>query len=106
MEETGRQLRLADDNAYRAAFEPHAVILTERLIPQPIFVAAFIGPARLLRIDFDVALPPATFVTQALDGLHQKLLEFNPGLRKPSAPQTLSDIGATFLLLAVPLASS
>ena len=82
VEETGRQLRLAEDNAYRADFKPHAVILTERLIPQPIFVAAFIGPARLKCIDFDVALPPATFVGQALDGLHQKLFEFNPALKK------------------------
>jgi hypothetical protein len=82
VEETGRQLRLAEDDAYRAVFKPHAVILTERLIPQPIFVAAFIGPARLQRIDFDVALPPESFVRQALDGLHQKLLEFNPRLKK------------------------
>ena len=82
IEDTGRRIAEAEDAAYRAAFKPHAVILTERLIPQPIFVAAFIGPARLQRIDFDVALPPATFVRQALDGLHQKLLEFNPGLKK------------------------
>ena len=35
-------------------FQPHAVILTERTGPQPIFVAAIIGVERLLRVDFDL----------------------------------------------------
>ena len=80
VEETGRQLSAAEEAAYRADFEPHAVILTERLIPQPIFIVAFIGVSRLLRIDFDLTEQPETFVAEALDGLTRKLLEFDPDL--------------------------
>ena len=71
-----------EETSYSANFEPHAVILTERLIPQPIFVAAFIGVARLLRIDFHLTASPNTFVAQALDGLTKRLLEFDPSLSK------------------------
>ncbi len=42
-----------EEAAWRAAFVPHAVILTDRTRP-PIFVAALIGVERLLRIDFDL----------------------------------------------------
>jgi hypothetical protein len=64
IEETRRRTAEAQQAAeqarhtvWRAAFRPHAIILTERTVPQPIFVAAFIGIERLLRIDFD----PASF---------------------------------------------
>ena len=77
VEETGRQLAAAEEVAYRAEFEPHAVILTERLVPQPIFVAAFIGVSRLLRIDFQLTQPPEIFAAQALDGLTKRLLEYD-----------------------------
>jgi hypothetical protein len=49
IERTRKQLCDAEDAAWRAAFKPHAVILTERSVPQPIFVAAVIGVDRLLR---------------------------------------------------------
>ena len=51
---------------WRAAFRPHAIIVTDRSIPSPIFVAALIGVEKILRIDFDTSLPEATFVQQAL----------------------------------------
>lgn len=51
--------------AYRDAFRPHAVILTERSIPSPIFVAAFMGVERLLRIRLDTDAAPAAFSQQA-----------------------------------------
>ena len=35
-------------------FRPHGVILTERSVSQPIFVAAIIAAERLLRVDFDL----------------------------------------------------
>jgi hypothetical protein len=38
---------LARENAYRAAFRPHLRCETLRTVPQPIFVAALIGTARL-----------------------------------------------------------
>src|SRR6516164_2411497 len=55
----------ARQTVWRAAFRPHAIILTERTVPQPIFVAAFIGVERLLRIDFDPASVPVSYVKQA-----------------------------------------
>ena len=44
---------MAEETAmeWRDNFQPHAVILTERTRREPIFVAATIGSARLLRID-------------------------------------------------------
>ena len=72
-QEVSRQAREAD---WRAAFRPHAIILTERTVPQPIYVAAAIGVGRLLRIDFDLALSPLSYVKQALTGILGKLVEF------------------------------
>jgi hypothetical protein len=73
VDETKRYRHESEEAAWRAAFRPHAVILTERVIPQPIFVAAFIGVDVLLRIDFDLTAGPASFLKQALDGLREKL---------------------------------
>ena len=83
IEETRRRIaeaqeaaRQAREAAWRAAFRPHAIILTERTVPQPIFVAAIIGVERLLRIDFDLALPPVSYASQALAGIRRRLSEF------------------------------
>ena len=59
-----------DDAA--APFRPHAVILTERSIPSPIFVACLLGPERLLRIEFDTSRAPATYLRQALAQMNLK----------------------------------
>jgi hypothetical protein len=67
----------AREAAWRATFRPHAVILTERTVPQPIFVAAIIGVERLLGIDFDLALPPLSYASQALTGIRRRLWEFS-----------------------------
>jgi hypothetical protein len=67
----------ARQTLWRAAFRPHAIILTERTVPQPFFVAAFIGVERLLRIDFDPASVPVSYTNQALAGIRQKLAEFS-----------------------------
>jgi hypothetical protein len=42
-----REQILAREDAYRAAFRPHLRCETTRTVPQPIFVAALIGTARL-----------------------------------------------------------
>jgi hypothetical protein len=68
--------RLAREAAWRAVFRPHAIILTERTVPRPIFVAATIGIERLLRIDFNLALPPVSYACQALAGIRRRLSEF------------------------------
>jgi hypothetical protein len=56
----------AEDRGYRSAFRPHAVWVTERLIPRPIFVAAFLGVENLLRFDLDMEQGEETFVAQAI----------------------------------------
>jgi len=58
-------------------FTPHAIIVTERTVPSPIWAAAVIGVDRLLRLELDVSLPPSTFVRQAMNGLRDRLLEFS-----------------------------
>jgi hypothetical protein len=50
-------------------FQPHAVILTERSVPQPIFVAAIIGVERLLRVDFDLDGERKSYVQKSLEGV-------------------------------------
>jgi len=80
VEETRQQLNEAKtraaaekEAAWRAAFRPHGIILTERRRPEPIFVAAFFGVDRLLRVDFDLSASRASFVYQALNGIREKL---------------------------------
>src|SRR5271165_6900130 len=57
-------------------FRPHAIILTERSVPSPIFVAALIGVEKILRIDFDTSLPEETYVQQALAKLPEQTIAF------------------------------
>ena len=60
LDQTVRKLEFAEkqeaearDKIWRENFRPHAIILTERTVPSPIFVAAMIGVEKLLRIDLD-----------------------------------------------------
>src|ERR1700719_3227966 len=76
LDQTVRELELAEkqeaearDKIWRENFHPHAILLTERSVPSPIFVAAMIGVEKLLRIDLDVTHGPVTFVRQVLDRL-------------------------------------
>lgn len=80
VKETWNQLVEADRRAaeekearWRAAFEPHAIILTEKRVPEPIFVAGLIGIERLLRVDLDLAADRSSYVYQALNGIRAKL---------------------------------
>ena len=91
MAEAEEAARRARETAWRAAFRPHAIILTERTVPQPIFVAAIIGVDRLLRIDFDLALPPPSYVSQALAGIRRRLSEFRS--ESGSVPDALPGFG-------------
>ena len=76
VEDTKRQIHEAEEAAWRAEFVPHAVVLTEREFPQPLFAALIIGIDRLLRVDFDLSEGPVTFVKQSLDGVRDKLSEW------------------------------
>jgi hypothetical protein len=61
---------------WRAAFQPHAIIATDRSVPSPIFVAALIGVEKILRIDFDTWLPEESYVHQALAQLPEQTIAF------------------------------
>jgi hypothetical protein len=76
LNQTVREIEMAEkqeaearDQLWRENFCPHAIILTERSVPSPIFVAAMIGVDKLLRIDLDATHGPVTFVRQVLDRL-------------------------------------
>jgi hypothetical protein len=49
-----RHLRhVGTDRSHPSNVRPHGIILTEKTVPSPIFVAAMIGVEKLLRIDLD-----------------------------------------------------
>jgi hypothetical protein len=80
MEDTRRQIEWGkqqaaekEEAAWRAEFKPHAIILTERTRPQPIFVAALIGVENLLRLDFDTGGNPVGYVKKAEQELERRL---------------------------------
>ena len=72
----------------RNDFKPHAIILAERTVPRPIFVAALFGVDRILRIDFDPDRPPVTYTRQAIAGFQERLAHFKcpylPGFGRPT----------------------
>src|SRR3984893_18026299 len=83
LDKTVRELELAEkreaearDKVWRKNFCPHAIILTERTVPSPIFVAAMIGVEKLLRIDLDATQGPVSFVRQVLDRLPDQVPAF------------------------------
>ncbi len=77
VEATQQQIYEANEAAWRAAFKPHAVILTEKDRPEQIFIAAIIGVDRLLRVDLDPTEGEVTYIDQALTGIRQKLARWN-----------------------------
>jgi hypothetical protein len=86
LDQTVREIELAEqheaearDKIWRENFCPHAIVLTERTVPSPIFVAAIIGIEKLLRIDLDATQGPVSFVRQVLD----RLPEGVPAFGKP-----------------------
>ena len=76
VKDTQRYLHEEKEAAWRAAFVPHAIIVTERDRPTQLFVAFFIGINRLLRVDFEQDTSPDSFVAQALAGVRKKLAEW------------------------------
>jgi hypothetical protein len=86
LDQTVRELELAEkqeaetrDKIWRENFCPHAIILTVRSVPSPIFVAAIIGVEKLLQIDLDATQGPVSFVRQVLDRLPERVPAFgNP----------------------------
>jgi hypothetical protein len=107
VEETQRQLLEAEETAWRAAFTPHAIILTERERPQPLFVAAFIGVDRLLRVNLDPTDGPGSYIKQALDGVREKNTKWKgvlPPFGRPiGVSSAFSRIGGSNLDLSITL---
>jgi ADP-ribosyl-[dinitrogen reductase] hydrolase len=59
-------------SAWRAAFRPHAIILTEHTCPAQITMAAVCGADRNLRVDFEPGSSRITYVRQALDQVRRR----------------------------------
>jgi hypothetical protein len=83
LDQTVREIEMAEkqeaeacDQIWRENFCPHAVILTERTVPSPIFVAALIGVEKLLRIDLDATHGPVSFMKEVLDRLPEGVPAF------------------------------
>ena len=74
-----RQIAEAEEARWRAAFLPHAIILTERTRPHPLHIAAMIGIGELKRVDFKPGSSPLTYVRQASYGVQQKLQHWGHG---------------------------
>jgi hypothetical protein len=70
--ETDRQMRAAEDAAWRAAFKPHAIILTEHTRPTQITFAAICGADRKLRIEFEPGSNRISYIRQALDQVRRR----------------------------------
>ena len=69
-EQNERLAQQAKEQVWRAAFRPHAVLLTERRVPTQITICGLVGgPRRFLVIPLDASKPPVTFVQQTLAAL-------------------------------------
>jgi hypothetical protein len=83
LEESFREIKSAEEQQaeareklWRENFRPHVIIVTERTIPTPIFVAALLSVEKLLRIDLDLTRRPVSFVEQALERLPEGVIAF------------------------------
>jgi hypothetical protein len=83
LEESFREIKSAQEQEaeareklWRQNFRPHVIIVTERTIPSPIFVAAILGVEKLLRIDLDLTRRPVSFVEQAFERLPEGVIAF------------------------------
>ena len=64
----------AEDRAYRESFSPHAVILTERLRPSPIFVYVMTGGESNRIISFSENSDPRSYAVQAREALPDEVM--------------------------------
>ncbi|QGY01579.1 hypothetical protein MMSR116_06420 [Methylobacterium mesophilicum SR1.6/6] len=81
-EEQCRLEQEAEDAAWRASFQPQAVILTEHTIPTQITMCGLTGGAKCRRIiPLDLTQSPVTFIQQALDALPQQTVAGSDGGR-------------------------
>jgi len=83
LDQAVREIELAEkreaearDKNWRENFCPHAIILTERTVPSPIFAAAIIGVEKLLRIDLDLTQRPVSFVRRCSIAFPEGIIAF------------------------------
>lgn len=87
VERSWQYLKEMDEAEWRAGFVPHAVVLTERKIPQPIFVVAIVGVERLLKASFDLSAPEHEIPARALAAVRKHLAQWSypiPSFGKPT----------------------
>jgi hypothetical protein len=70
-----RQAAAEREAAWRAAFRPHAIAVTARRVPSPIFAAAVSTATRYMRTELGATADPAIFFDQAVRGLRRLLAE-------------------------------
>jgi hypothetical protein len=85
------QQRFSEQAIQRAEanFKSHAIIICDRKVPEPLFVAAVIGIDRILKIDFAEGSTPISYVQQAVDGVKEKQRRWGssalPAFGRPTA---------------------
>jgi hypothetical protein len=87
IDEAQRRIQDEKEAAWLQTFKPHAIIITERNYPQPLFVAALYGVEALLRIDLDVRQKPISYLQAALTVLQNRSGQYNgtiPSFGKPT----------------------
>jgi len=87
VDEAQKRALLKQEAEWHRNFKPHAVIVTERSLPEPMFVAALYGVDALLRIDFDVREKPVSYLQSALKILRARMSQYNgtlPAFGKPT----------------------
>ena len=57
-------------------FQPHAILKTDQPRPSPLFVAAILGPERILRLDLDLGRPPLTWPPEVVQRLPARVPAF------------------------------
>lgn len=65
-----------DEERYRAAFRPHAIIQCERNRPDPIWLAAILGVENLLKVSFEEGSSPVTYADQTVSAIEHRLMQW------------------------------
>lgn len=76
LEQEEQEAKYREWLAWCARFKPHAILKTERKIPSPIFVVAFLGAENILRLDFDYTKPQDQWVEEVISKLPRDVIAF------------------------------
>lgn len=73
IKDTRAAAQAEQDATYRASFNPHTVLLTERSVPSQITICGMVNGDRLRVITFDDDIQPDSYVQHVLDRLPEGL---------------------------------